>query len=90
MPHVITDACIDVKDRSCVEACPADAIHPAPADGDAAYMEVKQLYIDPDSCIDCGACVPACPMQAIYPETELPDDKLEFIQINEDYYQKLG
>jgi ferredoxin len=29
-------------------------------------------YIDPATCIDCGACVPECPYEAIYPEGELP------------------
>jgi ferredoxin len=30
------------------------------------------MYIDPDTCIDCGACVPECPFAAIYPEDEIP------------------
>jgi ferredoxin len=30
------------------------------------------IYIDPDTCIDCGACVPECPFNAIYPEDEVP------------------
>jgi ferredoxin len=29
-------------------------------------------YIDPDTCIDCGACVPECPYSAIFPEDEVP------------------
>jgi ferredoxin len=29
-------------------------------------------YIDPATCIDCGACVPECPYHAIYPEDEVP------------------
>jgi len=32
------------------------------------------LYIDPDTCIDCGACVPECPFEAIFPEEEVEDD----------------
>jgi len=32
------------------------------------------LYIDPDTCIDCGACVPECPYEAIFPEEEVPMD----------------
>jgi ferredoxin len=31
------------------------------------------IYIDPDTCIDCGACVPECPFEAIFPEDEVPD-----------------
>ena len=30
------------------------------------------FYIDPDTCIDCGACVPECPFAAIFPEDEVP------------------
>jgi len=30
------------------------------------------FYIDPDTCIDCGACVPECPWAAIFPEDEVP------------------
>jgi ferredoxin len=30
------------------------------------------LYIDPDTCIDCGACIPECPYEAIFPEDEVP------------------
>jgi ferredoxin len=30
------------------------------------------FYIDPDTCIDCGACVPECPFEAIFPEDEVP------------------
>jgi len=30
------------------------------------------MYIDPDTCIDCGACVPECPYSAIFPEDEVP------------------
>jgi ferredoxin len=29
-------------------------------------------YIDPDTCIDCGACIPECPWEAIFPEDEIP------------------
>ena len=38
MPYVIADACIDVKDKSCLPACPVDCIYvdddwkPAPDD----------------------------------------------------------
>jgi ferredoxin len=30
------------------------------------------VYIDPETCIDCGACVPECPFAAIFPEDEVP------------------
>jgi ferredoxin len=34
--------------------------------------EYPWMYIDPDTCIDCGACVPECPYEAIFPEDEVP------------------
>ncbi len=34
--------------------------------------ECPSYYIDPDSCIDCGACVPECPYEAIFMEDEVP------------------
>ena len=64
MPFIITDPCIETKDTACVDVCPVDCIHPTPDEPD--YDNVKQLYIDPEECIDCGACVPACPVAAIY------------------------
>ena len=27
MAYVITEACIDTKDRSCADVCPVDALH---------------------------------------------------------------
>jgi NAD-dependent dihydropyrimidine dehydrogenase PreA subunit len=32
----------------------------------------KQLYINPEVCIDCDACVPACPVEAIFEESQVP------------------
>jgi len=63
MAYVIAEPCIDTKDNSCVEVCPVDCIHPTPDEPD--YDNVKQLYIDPEECIDCDACVEACPVDAI-------------------------
>ena len=72
MPYVITAACLDNQDRSCVEVCPVDCIHEAS----------RMLAIDPEECIDCNACVQACPVEAIYADDELPDDQVVFIEIN--------
>jgi ferredoxin len=30
------------------------------------------MYIDPETCIDCGACIPECPYEAIFTEEEVP------------------
>jgi len=60
--YIITEPCIDVKDRSCVEVCPVDCIHESD----------RMLVIDPEECIDCGACEPECPWQAIFEEVAVP------------------
>jgi ferredoxin len=73
--YIITENCIDVKDRSCVDVCPVDCIH-----------EVgRMLVIDPEECIDCGACEPECPVEAIFPEDAVPDKWAPFIGINYTY-----
>ena len=43
------------------------------------------LYIDPETCIDCGACEPECPVEAIFEEDYLPDKWKEYTQINADW-----
>ena len=78
MTYVIAEPCIGVKDRSCIDVCPVDCI----------YEGEDQLYIQPDECIDCGACVPECPVTAIFAEDAVPDDQVQFIQINADYFKK--
>jgi NAD-dependent dihydropyrimidine dehydrogenase PreA subunit len=75
MTYVITEPCIDVKDRACVDVCPVDCIHD---DGD----EDRILYVDPDECIDCGACEPACPVTAIYAEDDVPEGQEAYTEIN--------
>ena len=67
MAYYITETCIDVKDKACVEVCPVDCIHPIDGEGE------PMLYIEPDECIDCGACEPECPWQAIYEEVAVPE-----------------
>ena len=84
MPYVITFPCIGVKDTACVEVCPVDCIHPRR--DEPQYEEVEQLYIDPQTCIDCGACEPVCPVQAIYPDYGVPEDMKQFIEKNKDWY----
>ncbi len=65
MPHVITSLCL--RDTGCEQVCPVECITPgSPVDQWPTY------YIDPGTCIDCGACVPECPYSAIYPQDEVP------------------
>ncbi len=86
MPHIICEPCIGTKDTSCVEVCPVDCIHPT-AD-EPEYADAEQLYIDPDTCIDCGLCVDECPVKAILPEEDVPPEWNKYIQINLEYYEK--
>jgi ferredoxin--NADP+ reductase len=44
------------------------------------------LYVDPDTCIDCGACVPECPVEAIFTDVELTDESERYVDINARYY----
>jgi len=80
MPYVITETCIDVLDKSCVEVCPVDCIH-------YDEGEDRMLYIDPDECIDCGACEPACPVTAIFAEDDVPDDMKDYTALNAQWYK---
>ncbi len=84
MSYYIAEPCIGTKDTACVEVCPVDCIHPTKDEDN--FEEAKQLYIEPETCIDCGACEPVCPVTAIFPEEELPDKWNEYIAINTDYY----
>lgn len=61
MSYIIGSRCIDVKDRSCIDACPVDCI----------YENLQQMLINPDECIDCGACLPACPVDAIWDSEDM-------------------
>ena len=78
MTYIITEPCIDTKDRSCVDVCPVDCIH----EGE------DQLFIDPEECIDCGACEPECPVEAIFPEDAVPQKWESFIPKNYDFFKK--
>src|SRR5438477_278093 len=53
-----------------------------------AIAEAEMLYIDPDTCIDCGLCVDECPVTAIFPQEDLPAEWAEFIEKNAAYYKK--
>jgi ferredoxin len=67
MTYIVTKLCL--RDESCIDVCPVECMvlgHPE--------EEWPWLYIDPDTCIDCGACVPECPYEAIFPEEEVPFD----------------
>lgn len=86
MTHIIGQTCIGVKDTACVAVCPVDCIHPTKEE--RAFAAAEQLYIDPETCIDCGLCVDECPVKAIFPQEDLPAEWNKYIQINIDYYKK--
>ncbi len=84
--HYIAEPCIGVKDTACVEVCPVDCIHPRKEEPD--FQTAEQLYIDPNTCIDCGLCVDECPVKAIFPEDELPEKWRKYAAINAEYYEQ--
>ncbi len=86
MAYIIAEPCIGTKDTACVEVCPVDCIHPVKDSKE--FEAVEQLYIDNETCIDCGACEPVCPVTAIFPEEELPDKWKEYTEKNAAYFAK--
>lgn len=86
MSHYIAEPCINTKDTACVAVCPVDCIHPTKEE--EAFATAEMLYIDPDTCIDCGLCVDECPVKAIFPEEDLPEEWKRFAEINAAYYKK--
>jgi ferredoxin len=85
MAYVITESCIGTKDTACVEVCPVDCIHPTR--DEEGFDEADQLFIDPDTCIDCDLCVAECPVQAIFSPCDLPPKWAEYAQKNADYFK---
>ena len=80
MTHVITSLCL--RDSGCVEVCPVECITPG-----KPQEKWPIFYIDPDTCIDCGACVPECPYSAIFPEDEVPS---KYSAKGGEYINRLG
>jgi NAD-dependent dihydropyrimidine dehydrogenase PreA subunit len=85
MTYIIAEPCVGTCDTACVEVCPVDCIH-GPEDKTGAGAEAKvdgfdpegkQLYIDPEECIDCGACEQ---------ESEVPEEWNKYNKINYDYF----
>lgn len=91
MTYIIAEPCVGVCDTACVEVCPVDCIHPtkekwAEKGYDEKALEGKQLYIDPQECIDCGACEPECPVEAIFEESQVPEQWAKYTDINYEYF----
>ena len=94
MTYIIAEPCVGTCDTACVEVCPVDCIHGpddkkgagAEAKADGFDPDGKQLYIDPEECIDCGACEPECPVEAIFEESEVPEEWSKYTKINYDWF----
>ena len=78
--YVITQPCVDVLDKACIDECPVDCI----------YEGERMLYIHPDECVDCGACEPVCPVEAIYYEDDTPDKWKDYYNANVEFFSDLG
>ena len=97
MSYIIGSKCVSCIDGSCLKVCPVDCINgPIDVKGMGKELETmtkedyfgKQLYINPDVCIDCGACVPECPVDAIHSTEEwaIKDGELEYVHKNYEFY----
>ena len=94
MTYIITEPCVSTCDTACVDVCPVDCIHgPDDIEGAGAEVKVKgfvadgkQLYINPEECIDCTACEPECPVEAIFAEDEVPDEWSKYIPLNYKFF----
>lgn len=94
MSFIIGKNCVGCVDTACVEVCPVDCINgPISIDGRGAEVRDmqsyelfdKQLYINPDECINCGACVPECPVDAIYRDEEEAISMDDAISVHKNY-----
>lgn len=83
--YVITDPCVDVMDRSCIEVCPVDCIHTGDiqtGDGAGGAGVDRICYIDPTECIGCNLCLPACPVGAIFTADTAPAAPVAWAEVN--------
>lgn len=98
MSYIIGSKCVGVCDTVCVSVCPVDCIH-GPIDimgsgtevdelREKGEIEDKQLYINADECIDCGACLPECPVEAIYGDEDeaIEDGEKEYVKKNYEFF----
>jgi ferredoxin len=80
MTYVINEACVDIKDNSCVKECPVDCI----------YEGVRSMYINPTECIDCGACESVCPVDAISFDADVPPESQHLLTRAEELFSQIG
>lgn len=79
MSFIIGKRCIGEKDGACIDSCPID---------DCIVEGQESMYINPETCIDCGACLPACPVEAIYDSEEdaIMNGELKAVQDNYNFF----
>jgi NAD-dependent dihydropyrimidine dehydrogenase PreA subunit len=78
--YIITQSCIDLLDKTCIDECPVDCI----------YEGERMMYIHPDECVDCGACEPVCPVEAIYYEDDVPGHLKDWYRVNVEFFENIG
>ncbi len=81
MTYVITEPCVDVKHKTCVDVCPVSCIYLESDELD------RMLYISPEECIECGACEPECAANAIFHEDAVPEEWKGYVEINALWFQ---
>jgi ferredoxin len=81
MAYVVTQPCIAERNKSCMDVCPVDCIYEGSGDLD------QMVYINPDECIDCGACESACPVTAIFEESAVPDEWIDYVELNREWFE---
>lgn len=79
MAYVITPLC--ERAGLCVDVCPTDSIHFVEGDSDWPLY-----YINPETCIDCGACAAECPNEAIFMADDEPEEYADYVAINENFF----
>lgn len=81
MAYIVTQPCLNEKNKSCMDVCPVDCIYEESDELD------QMVFINPDECIDCGACESACPVTAIFEESSVPEEWEEYIELNQLWFE---
>lgn len=81
MSYIITSKCTNCD--ACTKVCPVECIAFKKDD-----KKWPHYYIDPQTCIECGACAPECPVGAIHQELEVPEDNIEDIKQNYEFFEE--
>lgn len=76
MSYIIGSKCIGVKDGACINVCPID---------NCIVEGEESMYINPETCIDCGACEMECPVEAIYDSEETAIEQGEEAAVIKNY-----